>query len=45
MVNALNMPVEKTHNMHTQMGISAEEEKKNSRQEERKNNLRGLSVM
>ena len=44
MVNMLNMPVEKTHNMHT-LGISAEEEKKNSRQEERKNNLRGLSVM
>lgn len=37
MVNTLNMPVEKTHNMHTQMGISAEElvvGKKNSREEE-----------
>lgn len=26
MVNTLNMPVEKTHNIHTQIGISAEEE-------------------
>lgn len=26
MVNRLNMPVEKTHNIHTQMEISAEEE-------------------
>lgn len=26
MVNTLNMPVEKTHNIHTQMEISAEEE-------------------
>lgn len=26
MVNMLNVPVEKIHNMHTQVGISAEEE-------------------